>query len=606
MVLSKEEQFDIIRFYYDHYGVVRQQIESYNDFIHNIIPFIINNSDSIKVQKDNIIWEYKFANPVFHPCLTNGSNGERILITPNECRTQNLSYMSDLQVDIIVTETNTTTNTVNTVLSSVILAKIPIMLKSDLCVLNGKTKEQCIHYFEGQNDPGGYFILKGGEKVVVAQERMANNYPFVLEAKNNILTVEIRSVNENEMRNVSKCILRYYQHSKKNTVIIDKTFRLIFGKLTKDIPIFIVLKALGISTTEECINLCTPSNETEEDAKITFDLLSSSVEESFFINSKEAALLFIAKASGINNFDNLEKILESVYRMLDVELLPHEGNEESDRFNKARFIGYMTQKCLLVIKGKRPIDDRDHYGNKRVDSTGQLIGNIFKMSFAKLMRTFRLELEKKILNNKSIQIEYDLNYSKVPITKDIVYSLSTGNWTVNRQKITKTGVAQVLRRLSYLDTLSHLRKVVTPSNKNGKIAKPRQLHTTSWGYTDPHETPEGQQCGFVKNMAVLCGFTIGVKSDLIHEICREKGVTNNYSKDYKVFINGVFIGTTNEPTELKDLLKQYKRQSIPSFDFSVILNNKDKEIRITTECGRYCRPVLVVKNNQLVCTPEIN
>jgi len=228
------------------------------------------------------------------------------------------------------------------------------------------------------------------------------------------------------------------------------------------------------------------------------------------------------------------------------------------------------------------------------------------MSFAKFSRSFKLDLEKKVLNNKIIQLEHDITYSKVPITKDIFYCMGTGNWTVNRQKITKTGVSQALQpRLSFISTLSHLRRVVTPSSKNSKSSKPRQLHTTSWGYIDPHETPEGPQCGFVKNMSILCNFSSAIRSDIIKAICNEKGITGDYTKEYKVFINGVYIGTTDVWKETFDLLKKYKKQGIPAFDISVNYHKTDKEIRVITDSGRYIRPVFVIRNGKLVITKEM-
>ena len=105
----------------------------------------------------------------------------------------------------------------------------------------------------------------------------------------------------------------------------------------------------------------------------------------FLSQHKDSAIMFIAKALGISNFENMEKVFETVYKAIDEEFLPHEGLTDSTRLNKARFLGYMTQKCILVIKGKRSLDDRDHYGNKRVDNSGYLLANIFRMSFAKFV-----------------------------------------------------------------------------------------------------------------------------------------------------------------------------------------------------------------------------
>ncbi len=314
--MNSDTQFDIIRTYLEQFTIVRHQLEGYNDLIHNLIPHIINNSEPIRIQKENIIYEYKFTNPIFHPCLSNGSNGQRTLITPNECRIKSLSYSTDLQVDIVASEIDTVSGNVTSKLSSIILAKLPIMLKSDLCVLRNKNKDQLIEYFEGINDPGGYFIQRGGEKMLVAQERMANNYPFALEGKNGVLNVEIRSLNENEIRNLSKCELRYYQVSKKNTVIIDKTFRVIFGKLTKDVPLFVMLKALGVTNSGEALDLCKPSETDIKDREETTSILESSIEEAFFITTQEAAIMFIAKALGITNFENMEKYLKLYMKLL--------------------------------------------------------------------------------------------------------------------------------------------------------------------------------------------------------------------------------------------------------------------------------------------------
>lgn len=606
-LFTSDDGFSIIKSFFDQFSVVRHQIEGYNDFIHNLVPLIINDSEAIAIQKDNKTYEYKFSNPIFHPCLTNGSEGPRRIITPNECRQKNLTYASNLQVDVIVTETDNISGVSNTNITSVIMAKIPIMLRSDICILHNKSKMQLYEFQEGINDPGGYFIINGLERALAGQERMASNYPFVLDNKNGILTAEIRSINEYQFKNVSKCEIRYYQHSKKNTVIIDKTFRVICGKMTKDVPLFVMIRALGVTDTKEILNLCTPVQDNEVDKLLTQNILEASIEESYFVNTEESAMMFIAKALGMNNFENIEKVMEVVNRTLDEDLLPHEGIDKKDRLSKARFLGYMTQKAILVIEGKRSLDDRDHFGNKRVDSSGHLLASLFRMSFAKQLRNIKTDLEKRILNNKVIQIEQDFSYNKLNVTKEIMYSMSTGNWSINRQKVVKTGISQILNRLSYIVTLSFLRKLVTPSSKNSKLAKPRQLHTTSWGYVDPHETPEGQPCGFIKYLSILSYLTIGSYSELIRKLIAEKGFMNDFTKEYKIFVNGQYIGTTDDYSSTYKLFKSFKYKGIPSYDTSVYYNKFDKEIRVNTEVGRYSRAVLVVneETGKLVATPEM-
>lgn len=174
----------------------------------------------------------------------------------------------------------------------------------------------------------------------------------------------------------------------------------------------------------------------------------------------------------------------------------------------------------------------------------------------------------------------------------------------------KAGVSQVLNRYTFASTLSHLRRCNTPIGRDGKIAKPRQLHNTHWGMVCPAETPEGQACGLVKNLALMAYISVGSPSAPIVEFLEEWGMENleefssEMSKGTKVFVNGVWQGVHRDPAQLVETIKRLRRCGDISYEVSVVRDVREKELRLFTDAGRVCRPLFIVQDQRLVLTKD--
>nr|CAR63474.1 RNA polymerase II second largest subunit [Cladonia convoluta] len=191
------------------------------------------------------------------------------------------------------------------------------------------------------------------------------------------------------------------------------------------------------------------------------------------------------------------------------------------------------------------------------------------------------------------------------ITNGLRYSLATGNWGDQKKAAqSKAGVSQVLNRYTFASTLSHLRRTNTPIGRDGKIAKPRQLHNTHWGLVCPAETPEGQACGLVKNLALMCYITVGTPSEPIIDfmIQRNMEVLEEYEplsspNATKIFVNGVWVGVHRDPAHLVSTVQNLRRKGMISHEVSLIRDIRDREFKIFTDAGRVCRPLFVIENN---------
>lgn len=188
------------------------------------------------------------------------------------------------------------------------------------------------------------------------------------------------------------------------------------------------------------------------------------------------------------------------------------------------------------------------------------------------------------------------------------YSLATGNWGSAKDGGTvRAGVAQVLNRLTYASTLSHLRRLNSPIGREGKLAKPRQLHNTHWGMICPAETPEGQACGLVKNLALMAYISVGSLPQPVLEFLEEWGTenleevaTSSIPNSTKVFVNGAWVGIHHTPDHLVQNLKSLRRTHAFSPEISIVRDFLEREIHLCTDAGRCCRPLFIVENQQLL------
>jgi DNA-directed RNA polymerase II subunit RPB2 len=623
--ITQQEAWGILDSFFNEKGLVRQQIESYDEFLCDNIPKIIETSQPIEVDITGPLittkYYYKFTNTYIGFPKVLEADGSLTDLTPNTARLRNLCYEVPIYITInykkieidnksgeqkIIEEKDDTTKFCN----------VPLMLNSKHCFLHGKSDKERILLGECEYDQGGYFIVNGSEKVLIAQERLATNQVYVFLNKSNSYFAEIRSIQEGEFKSANQLLVKYLLPPKKNTIVNEKILRVTIPYIKKDIPLFIVFMALGITNKDDIMKRIISENDesyegrdpkTDEYLKI----LNYSYEESFIITNQEDALDYIGKRTTLL-CDTREKRITCVLKIFQKEFLPHLSVDDDSFGIKSYFFGYIVKKLLDTVLEKRQVDDRDNFGNKRLDLSSTLLGNMFRISFTKVIREFKIIVEKHIQTSKSIFIKNDLNGKD--ITKDLRYAMSTGNWGSSKQKITKTGVAQALNRLSYSATLSHLRRVVAPIAKDGKSMKPRQLHNTSILQMCPSETPEGHGCGIVKNMTLLTHLSLNSSSDLVDEfldnpennmrLIRLKEISDkNISVNgIKVFLNGKWIGVHNNSSELLKYLINLRRSGKINYDVSIKILNE--ELCIDTDGGRCCVPLIVVKDNKLTITKD--
>lgn len=371
----------------------------------------------------------------------------------------------------------------------------------------------------------------------------------------------------------------------------------------QNIPITWIFKALGFENEKEILDhICYDDKDENiielvryclEDDKIS---ASYSFSKNCPIMDQETALAAIGQhvSKGTQGIR-----IRFAYEILQKEFLPHVGIGQGFELRKGFFFGYIINKLLKTQIGKRKIDDRDHYGHKRLDTTGPLLSILFRQLLSKVLKDLRYSLQKKSNLKKNFFQVSDLMKSNM-ITNGIQYALATGNWGTDKQAL-RTGVSQVLNRLNYSSTLSHLRRLNSPGGKGGKLTKPRQLHNTHWGLVCPAETPEGHSCGLVKNLALTAFITIGTQSNSIIELLEELGTKNLSEVDFseirnghKIFINGCWVGIHGKPTQLSQKLLGLRRYGNIREEVSIILDNQEREVRISTDSGRVCRPLLII------------
>eukprot|EP01119_Soliformovum_irregulare_P012511 TRINITY_DN3252_c0_g1_i1.p1 TRINITY_DN3252_c0_g1~~TRINITY_DN3252_c0_g1_i1.p1 ORF type:complete len:1194 (-),score=338.40 TRINITY_DN3252_c0_g1_i1:116-3223(-) len=486
----------------------------------------------------------------------------------------------------------------------IFIGKVPIMLRSTYCMLSELSDKELAEMGECPYDQGGYFVVKGGEKVLIAQEKMSQNHVYVFKktppSKYSYMA-EIRSVLEAGSRPTSTMYVKMLQRGGANSQRIRATVPYI----KQEVPIVVVFRALGFVADRDILeHICYDF----KDAKM-MELLKPSLEEAFVIQDQNVALDFIGKrgtAIGVSK----DKRIRYAKEILQKEMLPHVGIAEFCETKKAYFFGYIIHRLLLAALERKPEDDRDHFGNKRLDLAGALMGTLFRQLFKKLAKDVKAHLQKSLDAAKDFNLAVAIRQRT--ITDGLKYSLATGNWGSGADLANaKAGVAQVLNRLTFASTLSHLRRLNTPIGREGKLAKPRQLHNTHWGMVCPAETPEGAACGLVKNLAMMAYISVGSSSAPILEFLEEWSTENleeispsTIPSATKIFVNGAWVGIHRTADTLVDTLRSLRRCVDVSAEVSMVRDIKDRELRIYTDSGRCCRPLYVVTNERLAIRKE--
>ena len=542
------------------------------------------------------------------------NNGAILPMMPNDARMRNLTYASPLFVDVRITTTfidNTKggeRQTKERLFPNVHLGKIPVMVGSKYCLLHDQKHLEPIALGECAEDYGGYFIVGGGERVIISQERMAANRPVVFRNNRNptkeVEVIEVKSIGPDNDQVPKSNAVKIMYHPKNPQIHL---LRATMPRVKTDIPLWILFRALGMCRDKDVCDLII-GPETDS----TFDgLLTESITEAAEVRTQEAALAWLS--THVNSWSSRTTKQMRIEDILSLELFPHIGLDPSFNFAKACFLAHMTRKVMWVACARMPNDDRDAYPNKLVDLPGFLLANLFRTYFTtKMIKDIRSSLAKEIHSGgwrASGNFEEIVNISNInKVVKSVILevglktSLATGNF--GSAKIggpSKIGVSQVLNRLNYISGLSHLRRISTPIEKTGKLIAPRKLHNTQWGYICPSETPEGHSVGVVKNMSSTAIVSIYSNAKTIKEFIRAMGtlkpleatsIAEKHSST-RLFLNGAWLGTfaTADTPLALELLRKAKRCGRIHVQTGIIWKAALREIWITTEAGRMLRPL---------------
>ena len=547
------------------------------------------------------------------------NNGAILPMMPNDARLRNLTYASPLFVDVRVKTTfiNNTKQgeriTRERLFPNVHLGKIPVMVGSKYCLLHDQKHLHPGTLGECAEDFGGYFIIGGGERVIISQERMSENRPFVFRNNRNptkeVEVIEVKSIGPDNDQVPKNNAVKIMYHPKNPQIHL---LRAAIPRIKTDIPLFILFRALGVvADLDICELILGPQDDGAEKDDLFDAIISESITESQDVHTQEQALAWISM--NVNSWSSRGNKALKINDILNVECFPHVGVTEASWYNKACFLAHMTRKVLWVNSARIPNDDRDAYPNKRVDLPGFLLANLFRTYFTtKMIKDIRASVAKEIHGGSwraSGNFEDILNVSNVnKMIKSVILevglktSLATGNFgSAKAGGPTKIGVSQVLNRLNYISGVSHLRRISTPIEKTGKLVLPRKLHNTQFGFICPSETPEGHGVGVVKNMS----------STAIVSIYSNPGIVRDYIKTMKklvplsacsaaekylntrLFVNGAWLGIlkNKDAIGVLEALRYAKRSGRIHVQTGIIWRAALREIWITTEAGRMIRPL---------------
>jgi DNA-directed RNA polymerase II subunit RPB2 len=634
-------------------NLVAHHLESYNDFfnggIHRIfrennpIRFSERDDEGDKNEHKNECSLYlagKEGSKIYFgkPVIYDDNNAH--FMYPNDARLRNMTYGTTIHYDVDVDfiyyvgdEKREKTITIE----KVYLGRFPIMLQSDLCILNTLSRDVRFNMGECRNDYGGYFIIDGKEKIVIPQEKFADNMLYIRSNKADDIysySAEIRSVSEDASKPIRTTAVKIVAPSSSDMDnessfgYTNNQIVVAVPNVRKPIPLFILMRALGVISDKDIIKTCLL--DLEKNANYV-DLFIPSVHDASKIFEQQTALKFIALYTKRGT-------ISGVYEILSDYFLPHIG--ELNFLDKAYFVGYMVFRMLKVFMKEEKPTDRDNFRFKRVELTGSLIYDLFREYYLIQKRGIALKIDQEYYYHRSkYKDDEELTQGEKRSQRekgapknankynqdsfvDLIESNSKhffkdrdveagfkkafkGNWG-SEAHTKRLGAVQDLNRLSWNTYISHLRKINLPIDSTSKVVGPRLLNSSQWGFIDPIDTPDGGNIGLHKHLAISTHITSGSSSFPIIDWLRGNTpikILMECSPEYlgnstKVFVNSNWIGVIDNPIELVNTLKLYRRNGVISIYTSISFDYSHNEVNIFSDAGRLTRPIYYVEGKK--------
>jgi DNA-directed RNA polymerase subunit B len=549
----------LIRKYLEQHSLVESNVISFNDFVKNKMQQIVN---EINDTLDNEEIEIKLGKVRVEKPNIIEADGSTSVVTPHIARLRSLTYSAPVFVELSVKYGGQADS------AEVEIGRIPVIVRSAACNTYGMTRDQLRENYMDPLDPGGYFIINGNERVMVMSEDLAPNQPFIEEGRNGLM---LRLFSQRGAYRIPTTI------TETNEGILELTFSRL-----KNIPAIVVLKALGMTKEADIANIINYEN----------DCLIVNIYEFANIQNADDAMMYIAEKSGIQG--TKKEIIDRVKQRMDMFLLPHIGTDKNSRAEKAQTLGRLIRFFLRAKEDETMRTDKDHYANKRVKLSGDLMADLFRVNVGILIRDIQYSLQKVAKRKKFYSIR---TIAKSTLfTHRIESAIATGSWIGER-----SGVTQNLDKTNYLAMLSQLQRVssMLPGEQENFMA--RTLHPTHYGRFCPTETPEGTEIGLRKNLAILSRISTAIQfeeAQLVKKL-NEFGLSKeNHGTD--VFFNGRFVGFADEPLAFSAKARKARRAGQLPGEMSIRYDETFNQIAMSTEVGRVLRPLIIAENG--VCT----
>ena len=619
---------EIVESYFEQRSLVNHQLASYNDCIPSsdgmmsrmdrIVRNIrigtdepVEDNDGGIIKLDVLDKEIVIRMKNIHlgrPTIKE-ANGAEHPATPMECRLRKLTYFSPVYLDFQIIDEDEPTPLIE---ERVHIGNLPIMVRSAQCNLHAnhishlcgdadrklsphtstedadRLKQLLRRAGEDPLDPGGYFIINGTERVLISMEDLAPNRVTVEKNKKYAHETEVAKI-FSQKDGVRKPL---NIEKRRDGMLMVK----IPSAGTTPIPVVLLMRALGMENDKEIFAAIAGPVEAMKYTVANINDVKDN--EEYGVESSEEALQWLEKKFAAGQQKEYREA--RIQNLLDKELLPHLGSSEDNREKKAIFLGRIVRQVLEMAITDRDPNDKDHYANKRVRLAGDLIEDLYRVSMQQLARDLKYQLERH--HNRKRELRINACLRPDVLTQKIMHALATGNWVGGR-----SGVSQLLDRTTYLAALSHMRRVTSPLVRSQPHFEARDLHPTHWGRLCPNETPEGQNCGLVKNAAQMIDVSEEVAEADVKELLREAGVDSSpagWAEGSRIHVNGDIFGLHKNPTKLVNQFKRRRRQGRIRSEVSIRHDSENRDVFINTDRGRILRPLLVLEDGDLKLSRE--
>ncbi|KAL6941702.1 DNA-directed RNA polymerase III core subunit ret1 [Hanseniaspora osmophila] len=580
---TAEDKWNLLPAFLKVKGLVKQHLDSFNYFVDVDLKKIINANKVILSDVDPEFYLKYVDIRIGH--RSNSSSQDKI-VPPHQCRLRDMTYSAPIYVDVEYTRGRKII-----MHKDVEIGKMPIMLRSNKCILNGQNETDMARLNECPLDPGGYFIVNGTEKVILVQEQLSKNR-IIVEA--------------DDKKHIVQASVTSSTHERKSkTYVVTKHDKIYLkhNSISEEVPIVIVLKACGIISDLEIVQLVCGNDSTYQ------ELFAVNFEEAakYRIYTQRQALEFIGSKVKTIRRQKLTVLQEGI-EAIATTVIAHLTAENLDFREKALYVALMTRRVVMAMNDPKMVDDRDYVGNKRLELAGQLMSLLFEDLFKKFNSDFKASID-KVLKKPNRATEYDallsINIHSNNITSGLNRAISTGNWSLKRFKMERAGVTHVLSRLSYISALGMMTRISSQFEKSRKVSGPRALQPSQFGMLCTSDTPEGEACGLVKNLALMTHITSDDEEEPIKRLCYLLGIedlslidSSSLHLHYGVYLNGTFIGITRFPIKFVSQFRKLRRSGKISEFISIYTNQHQNAVHIATDGGRICRPLIIVTNGE--------